>query len=657
MKILLVNPPSIQQVESIMLPLGIGCVATYLKANSHVDECRLLDLNLYLSDTDKLQPYYERLKSVMKDYDPDVVGFTTICNTFPHVLEFARLLKKDFRALMVLGGPQATLTATQTLREFEWIDYIVKHEGEETFSELIDVLSLDLPLDGVKGVVHRYKDSIIENDQREFIEYLDDTPILDYSLLNVDKYKKLYCNFSVPVEVGRACPYDCHFCSTSVMWRRQCRMKTPKRVLLEMDQLKRDYGLECFKLIQDNFTTSSAYVDRFCDALMDVGYKWECNSRCDTITEEMIEKMKRAGCYHIFYGVESASPKIQKSIGKNLQLTSVDDIIVSSVRNDISFTSSYIIGFPDESVEDIKSTLMYALRDSAFGADRVLLNVLAPLPGTAIYAKYAHKIHSPLKYRQEASPALFATDIMEAYVRRYQEVFSSYYFIEHDALTIDELCQLQRYAMHIIDHYPRTHYLQCISLGINIYDLCKYDIESDTDDSIEGIDDAVTTALERHMSDDLVKDVYQYERTFYSVKSRCASDAMRDLQSQDGNADFEKDCLISPYFETCRLKYDVLDLIGRMYKISSLDLKAIQSQCDYNVVFVSEDDDVSSYYVDPKFLQILDYFRSPRELKASKEAVAEDLNIAVHELETVVGELLSNGLLLKLSGGKNDKED
>lgn len=661
MRVLLINPPSIRERESIMLPIGLGCIATSLRRNSRISESRLIDLNLLHAEMQTTTECIDYIQQAVGRIEPDVIGFTTLCNTYPFVLECAKEIKAAHDAHIVLGGVQATLTAKETMDRFPWVDAIVKHEGEVTFNEYLDALCSNASLENIPGIVYRDAGGVHETTSRPLIPNLDDLPGIDYAVFEMQRYFDLYKHFSVAVEVGRGCPYDCSFCSTSVMWGRSCRMRSPAKVLAEIRQLHAAHGFEYFELTQDNFTSFKTYVMELCDQFKDEAFQWGCYSRCDTITPDLLEAMSEAGCSHIFYGVETGSDRMQKEIKKNLRLQRKEQTIQDTIEHGMQFTTSYIVGFPEETLSDFRKTLQHALKDAALGAKRVLLSVLSPLPCTEVYDRYRNDLIDPRDYTNDVSPLTYVSDAMRDHVRRYHDVFSSFHFIKHPSIDIESMMALKNFALLIIDNYARTFYLLLECLNQDLVYL--YDVYEKVELKDGALDDRLRDLISSLPLDLSTKkilfEIFAYEDILRSLRTQAGSgyNGRRLSDMRGGRTSMEETSLLkSPLHIHHRFQFDISSIIHHVGRVDAQTLIDSATGSE-DLLFVNYDDEITTFVVDEAVLAIMKGFETPKTLSEYLVQCEANGKTSVCRVEAMIAEMVDNGLLYLGKGGGDDVEN
>lgn len=228
-------------------------------------------------------------------------------------------------------------------------------------------------------------------------------------------------------------------------WKRKYRLKSIGRILKEIEFLKAKYPVCVFSITHDLFTANKKRLVEFCDALIERGLiiKWDCFGRIDTMDSVLLEKMAEAGCIRIFYGIESGSAKMQSYIGKNLDLNEVLTVIKDTIKSGIRVQTSFIIGFPEETEEDLRQTIDLFLDcfQSGIDVDQSSLFLLVPLPGTRVYLENKDNlIFYDLTY---FGGVRIGGDKNLEIVRKYPSVFPSFYFIKPRYLDLKMLALVQ----------------------------------------------------------------------------------------------------------------------------------------------------------------------------------------------------------------------
>lgn len=364
-------------------PLGILMLCATVRERLHVTP-EIYDINSCINKDEikNSNKFYDSAaKSILKT-KPDILGFMTECDSYHHVLQICKKVKeRKPDCYIILGGPHATAVATITMERWNCIDCIVLGEGEITFSELIQSL-LNKEKRIIPGTVMRTETGIlVEGDKRELVDTLDALPFPAYDMYQPLPGEELF------VEAGRGCPFKCTFCSTSPFWQRKHRVKSPKRIVAEIEYIRMFHEVTRVHFTHDLFTTNQAWVEEVCHALIKAktNVKWTCSSRIDTISEPLIALMAKAGCNAIFFGIESGSERVLKIIDKDIPFEKTCEIVSLCYKYGISPNGGLILGFPFEDTQSFKDTFKAYLELLKLGTKPIHIFSYCPFAQSSLY--------------------------------------------------------------------------------------------------------------------------------------------------------------------------------------------------------------------------------------------------------------------------------
>ena len=370
-------------------PLGVLSLAAVLEKQGLRPE--VVDLNRLYYDfrrnNEKNESDFSRFAaSYFSGRQFDFVGFSSVCSSYPATLRIAcEVKRRQPDSIVAFGGPQASAVDVATLEAYALIDLVVRGEAEQTLPQLLEALTQGHCLEEVPGLTFRRDGKIVRTPDGGGITDLDCLPFPAFHLLPDMET----CRF-MPLELGRGCPFSCTFCSTNDFFRRRFRLKSPARVLEEMRRVKATYGIDTFELVHDMFTVDRKRVAAFCEALLASPDKfyWGCSARTDCIDEELIELMASAGCRGIFFGIETGSARMQKIIDKDLDPADSAARVRACDKSKIKTAVSLIVGFPEETKEDLRSTIGFFMDSLRSDHADPQLVILAPLAGTPIHQQH-----------------------------------------------------------------------------------------------------------------------------------------------------------------------------------------------------------------------------------------------------------------------------
>ncbi len=370
------NQPNIKAVANnygLFPPLSLAYVAAIAKKAGH--EVKLIDANaLNLSKK-------EILKQV-RVFNPDIIAFTITTYMFYSVLEWIYFLKKNTEAKTLVGGAHMVLYPKETMSHKE-IDYGIIGEAEETVPELIYALEKNKPLENIKGICYRKGKNVIITPKRGLVRDLDKIPFPLRDQLQNERYFSFVSkkkNFSTMI-TARGCPFKCIYCEQG---NKFYRMRSAENVVDEIEECYNNYKVREIDFFDPEFTINKKHVIDICKEIGRRGIRiaWSCRSRVDTVDGEMLKEMSKAGCYRVYYGIESGVPFILKTLKKGTNLEAIRKSIALTKKNNIMTFGYFMIGSPGETKETIKKTVGFA---KELNLDYAQFSKLSTLPGTDLY--------------------------------------------------------------------------------------------------------------------------------------------------------------------------------------------------------------------------------------------------------------------------------
>ncbi len=340
------------------------------------------------------------LKQIEK-LNPGIVGITCYTPEFNDVIEISNKIKKINRDVkIIVGGVHPTLRPKEFFWEGSPVDFVVIGEGEVTLHELAHAILDNKNYNDISGIGYydKTRNEYVQTEARPLINDLDAMPFPAYDKVDM-KYYTLPNPYSVRglflssfyILVGRGCPSQCTFCVSAEMRKvlapgKSLRCRSAKNVVDEIEFLKKTYGIDSFYFIDDNFTIRKDLVSDICDELIKrkLNLIWACSARINTVSEELLQKMRKSGCIQVDFGVESGSPDVLKRLKKGIKVDHVKNIFDICHRTGMRTFANILINTPEETEEDLKLTL--ELLDS-INPTVTSFNIFIPYIGTEIYEK------------------------------------------------------------------------------------------------------------------------------------------------------------------------------------------------------------------------------------------------------------------------------
>jgi radical SAM superfamily enzyme YgiQ (UPF0313 family) len=383
MQVTFVNPPypTGSHRHPPFIPLGIGYLAAVLEKNGY-------DVNVI--DCQALKLTSNEVENELHKRQPDIVGLTSTTLTYKPALEIIKAAKKALpNCLTVIGGSHVTFWDEEALEECPQLDVVVRKEGENTFLELVQRLEAGKSFGDVLGITYRKDGKTVKTKDRPYIEDLDSLPFPAHHLWPLDRLKK-YGNVMFPLMTSRGCVFWCEFCSAVRMFGRKFRMRSAKNVVDEMEYLHNTYGADTFTFYDDAFTVDQSRVEEICRELHARNLKvtWDCGTRVDMVTKDLLQKMKEAGCIAVWYGVEAGSQKVINAMGKGFTANKTKKAFKATKEVGLMTIASVVFGFPGETRESAMETVKLV---EEIDPDDIGYYIATPYPGTPM-ADYVKKM-------------------------------------------------------------------------------------------------------------------------------------------------------------------------------------------------------------------------------------------------------------------------
>lgn len=397
MKILLLAPPGLRMMNPITfeqdmlapktwVPLGVASLTAVLRvAGFDVSMADLHDAG------------WEDVERVLAGSGADVVGISFFTFGRVNAMRTASLAKQTLPgATVIAGGPHATFFPGQVLSG-GCVDIVVMGEGESTLVELVAALDRGADFREVPGIAYRQGRTVLTSAHRAWTENLDAFPFPSYEAFDLSQYKSpeipaCYQGLTgTHVITSRGCPFTCRFCSVNRFFNGRWAFRSPRNVVDELESLVTDFGVRHVYFSDDLFTLRPERAIGICKEILDrrLELVWMAETRVDCVDGELLDWMRRAGCYRIYYGVESGSPKILQAINKRFTVRQVAEAFEMTHRSGIEPCCFLMVGNPGETPQTIAETvaLVNAIRPAALPT----IGIATILPGTDLYELSKHQ--------------------------------------------------------------------------------------------------------------------------------------------------------------------------------------------------------------------------------------------------------------------------
>lgn len=383
MRLLLVNPNQHSLYEEVKIKegalyspvLSLATLSSTCLADNH--QVKIFDMNISTNDEKKLT-------RLLKKYKPEFVGITFTTPLFPEMVRIAQIIKKKLpSAKIVGGGPHASSFPQETLKDSP-LDLVVMGEGDFTLPEILS----GKPWSNIAGICYKKGKRIKQTQPRSLIKNLDVLPYPAWKLYDLSAYQtSALMTRAKPagwIETSRGCPYGCVYCNKSVFGR-VFRPKNACRVVDEMESML-NAGFKEVHIADDSFTLDLKRAEKICDLIIARGlrFPWATVNgiRVNRVSQRLLKKMKKAGCYRVYFGIESGSQKILNNIKKGINLHQVRQAVKWAKKAGLETFGFFMIALPGETEKDIQKTIKLA---TSLGLDMAKMSVTIPLPATPLF--------------------------------------------------------------------------------------------------------------------------------------------------------------------------------------------------------------------------------------------------------------------------------
>ena len=388
MKILLINPPLdnmlSSEVPSVVTeerghnpPIGLLYVGASLQR---------ANFNVEIIDAQAEELTYDQLKRRIERSNPDVVGLSVTTFTLIDGLITARIAKEiNPNVKVIFGGAHVHIYPIQTINLKE-VDFLILGEAEKPIVDLIKNIDNPDKLKNVDNLIYKLDGKVVQNPWKGYEEDLDDLAFPARHLTNHKLYSSLLAkrNPVTTMITSRGCPYNCLFCNRPNMGK-LFRARSPNNVVDEMEECV-NMGIKEFLIYDDTFTIDRKRVIGIADEIrkrkLDIG--WDIRARINTIDLAMLQKIKKAGCERIHYGVEAGNQKILNILRKGITIKETTAAFKVPKKTGISTLAYFMIGSPKETDKTIMQTINFAKK---LDPDYIHFSITTPFPATDLYVR------------------------------------------------------------------------------------------------------------------------------------------------------------------------------------------------------------------------------------------------------------------------------
>ncbi|MDD4273746.1 MAG: radical SAM protein [Desulfobacter postgatei] len=390
MKVLIINVCMRPDSRVKMFPIGLGYIATAVK-NAGYD--------FDLLDIDALRLSNEEVTTYLSGQTYDAVLMGAIVTAYKTIKELTQLVRDQQPETKIIVGNTVASSIPEHLLKNTQTDVAVMGEGDVTIIEILDALDKKKDLNSINGICFKSDDGVVRTPARKAIKDIDTLSFIDRTIFDIELYiqnskEQVYAAFpgdrnsvrSININTARGCIANCSFCYHAFRGL-PYRARTPENILEEMKLLIELYRINHFVFSDELTFFSKKQTLEFCNKIIESGltFYWVGDCRAGLFDSDkdlkIIEKMKQAGCYGMFFSLESASNEILKAMNKNITVEMFNKQAALINKANLSVWTSLVFGYPQETPETIAQTFDVCIKNKIYPS----IGYLLPQPGSVMY--------------------------------------------------------------------------------------------------------------------------------------------------------------------------------------------------------------------------------------------------------------------------------
>lgn len=433
MEVLLVEPPAVTNMGSLRV---LGSIGTF-KADMAWPPLDLMIISGLLKehkipstiyDANTLRATFTDLSKKVQEEDPKMVVFTTSTTSIMHDAGVAKAVKEVSEDILTVAiGTHVMALPEETLKEYPYIDVCVYGEPE---LPVLDIIKEGYKLENIKGIAYRKGSDIIKTTPHTLCHNMDDFGFPSHDNIPLELYRDpLMRKSPMTITYGqRGCINRCTYCCSTFYG--PLRHRSIDHLIRELKWIE-ELGIKEIRFFDMGFTNNLGWAEKLLDKMKVEGIKltWNCNARSDRLPDELLVKMKEAGCHAISIGGESGDPAILKNVKKNVTPELIKSAVERTRRAGISPMVYFMMGLPGETRETAQRTINFA---KEIDPDIITFGVATPHPGTEFhnyvkenkyFKNYDWSQYDPNKKPVFSYPEFSADEIYETMKHGYQSFY------------------------------------------------------------------------------------------------------------------------------------------------------------------------------------------------------------------------------------------
>ncbi|MFH1245524.1 MAG: radical SAM protein [Candidatus Omnitrophota bacterium] len=389
--------------SAIVPPLSTAYLSAALRnagfTVSHIDAVgEGIDRVRRISPEENLEYQGLSIEEILQRIPPNtgLLGISCMFSSeWPFAKKIIREIKKERPGIKIAaGGEHITALPEFSLSDCEALDIACLGEGEETISDLARCVYEDTNLEPVNGIIFKRDGVLVKNPPRARLKNVDKLwPDWDAAPINTYLDLKLsfgpYRGRTMPILTSRGCPFNCAFCSNATMWKCVHVRRSPQDVVDEITHYRGKYNIKCVEFYDLEPIFKKDWIMEFCDALiknnLNIEFQISGGTRFEYIDEEVVAKLKTAGCQYLAFAPESGSPAVLKQIRKTTDIPKMIKLMKSAIRQDMGTRANFVIGFPNDTRWQVYQTLCLIIKLAFMGVKDSPIFEFTPYPGSEYF--------------------------------------------------------------------------------------------------------------------------------------------------------------------------------------------------------------------------------------------------------------------------------
>lgn len=330
----------------------------------------------------------EEFTALLRAETPDLVAFSVRTQVFRPAAEYASWAKQE-GFTTIFGSYHPTVNPQETI-ESPGVDMLCVGEGEVALAELCDRMQRGVDYADIPSLWVKRKGEVVRNPAGALVEDLDSLPLPEFGLFD---YSRLLSSetYTAMASFTRGCPYACTYCINNKLKalypnrNRFLRTRSPENAMAYLRKLRQVYpAVRYLRIMDDIFHYSEAWLEQFLPLYKrEIGLPFAINHRPNRFTQKAAKMLADAGCYQVYFGVESGNEKIRNQvIGRHMSEEQIVNAFRWARENGIRTSAYNMVGLPYETMEAALDTIKLNAR---MKPNRIFSPIFCPYPNTDLH--------------------------------------------------------------------------------------------------------------------------------------------------------------------------------------------------------------------------------------------------------------------------------